>query len=246
MLRLLCVTAHPDDEAGAFGGALALYSSRGVETYVLCLTAGEAASNRGNTRSDEELTATRRAEFAEACRILKVERGEVLSYPDRGLYCAEPFPAARDLARRVRQIRPQVMITFGPEGSFTGHPDHGMAGIFASLAFHWAARTDIFPPEEDAPVHRAQKLYYITGTLTLPGRQAISLPPSTAVIDVGQFVETKIAAFRAHRSQGPLSPQFERFVRGQIAEERYHLAACLTPRSCTHETDLFAGVLDND
>jgi len=246
MLRLLCVTAHPDDEAGAFGGTLLLYASRGVATHVICLTAGEAASNRGQARSNDELSAMRRAEFAESCAILKVTRGEVLSYPDRGLYCAEPFPAARELASRVRQIRPQVMITFGPEGSFTGHPDHGMAGIFASLAFHWAARTDIFLPRDGEPVYRPQKLYYVTGTFSLPDREPVSLPPTTTVIDVAEFVEAKIAAFRAHRSQGPLSPRFERLVRGHIAEERYHLAASATPQSCTHETDLFAGVADDD
>ncbi len=47
MLKLLCVTAHPDDEAGAFGGTLLLYHERGVETSVVCMTAGTAARNRG-------------------------------------------------------------------------------------------------------------------------------------------------------------------------------------------------------
>ena len=55
MLRLLCITAHPDDEAGAFGGILLLYGERGVETSVICLTAGTAAKNRGTARTDEEL-----------------------------------------------------------------------------------------------------------------------------------------------------------------------------------------------
>ncbi len=47
MLKLLCVTAHPDDEAGCFGGVLAKYSEAGVECSVICLTAGERAANRG-------------------------------------------------------------------------------------------------------------------------------------------------------------------------------------------------------
>jgi LmbE family N-acetylglucosaminyl deacetylase len=245
MYRLLCVTAHPDDEAGAFGGTLLLYAGRGVQTYVICLTPGEAASNRGNARSNDELAALRRAEFVESCRILKVTQGDVLNYPDRGLYCTEPFPAARDLARRLRAIRPQVVITFGPEGSFTGHPDHGMAGVFASLAFHWAGRTDIFPPENGMSAYRPQKLYYHTATYTLSDRQPISLPPTTAVIDVGPFMDSKIAAFKAHRSQGPLSPRFERLVRERGVNEVYHLAAHVQPRGCEHETDLFAGVSED-
>ncbi|HVG91815.1 MAG TPA: PIG-L family deacetylase, partial [Alphaproteobacteria bacterium] len=43
MLRLLCFTAHPDDEAGGFGGTLLRYAERGVETHVICLTPGQAA-----------------------------------------------------------------------------------------------------------------------------------------------------------------------------------------------------------
>ena len=166
------------------------------------------------------------------------------------IICASIFAASSAAATTLTPVLHSLNnprgITFGPEGSFTGHPDHGMAGIFASLAFHWAARTDIFLPRDGEPVYRPQKLYYVTGTFSLPDREPVSLPPTTTVIDVAEFVEAKIAAFRAHRSQGPLSPRFERLVRGHIAEERYHLAACATPQSCTQETDLFAGVADDD
>ncbi|MBA3915662.1 MAG: PIG-L family deacetylase, partial [Acidobacteriales bacterium] len=40
MLRLMVITAHPDDEAASFGGTLRTYADRGVETCVLCLTPG--------------------------------------------------------------------------------------------------------------------------------------------------------------------------------------------------------------
>ena len=64
MLRMMVITAHPDDEAGGFGGSLRLYSDRGVETCVLCLTPGQAATYRGGARNDQELAAIRRKEFA--------------------------------------------------------------------------------------------------------------------------------------------------------------------------------------
>ncbi len=54
-LKLMCVVAHPDDECFAFGGALALAADRGIETYVVCLTDGQAAKNRGSAASGEEL-----------------------------------------------------------------------------------------------------------------------------------------------------------------------------------------------
>ena len=67
-LKLMCVTAHPDDECFAFGGALALAADRGIETYVVCLTDGQAATNRGDAASGEELGAMRREEFAALVR----------------------------------------------------------------------------------------------------------------------------------------------------------------------------------
>ena len=85
MIRILGVTAHPDDEAGAFGGSLLLYNSRGAETYVICLTEGQAATNRGTAKSDEELGMLRRAEFEASCRLLRVTGSEMLKYPDGAL-----------------------------------------------------------------------------------------------------------------------------------------------------------------
>ena len=85
MMKLMGITAHPDDEVGAFGGSLLLYHSRGVETHVICLTPGQAATNRGNARSNDELAAIRRAEFAASCKILGVTEAQVLDYPDGGL-----------------------------------------------------------------------------------------------------------------------------------------------------------------
>src|SRR6476646_8912025 len=100
--RLLVVTAHPDDEAGGFGGTLLLCRERGIETYVVCLTPGQAASNRGGAKSDEELSAMRRKEFAAACEILKVNRGIVLDYPDGKLHRIDLYNAVCDLTRFVR------------------------------------------------------------------------------------------------------------------------------------------------
>ena len=78
MLRMMVITAHPDDEAGGFGGSLRLYHDRGVETCVICLTPGQAATHRGGAKSDDELAAKRRQEFAASCEILKVSHGRVL------------------------------------------------------------------------------------------------------------------------------------------------------------------------
>jgi LmbE family N-acetylglucosaminyl deacetylase len=244
MLRLLCVTAHPDDEAGGFGGALLLANQRGIETYVVCLTPGQAATHRGNTRSGEELAAQRRREFQDACRILKITRGEVLDYPDAALDRADFYNVVEDLVLRIRSIRPQVIITLGPEGAITAHPDHSMASLFATMAFHWAGRANRYVEQlaNGLSPHRAQKLYYSTALFTLPDRQPVSLPPATATIEIGDFLETKIAAFKAHTSQAPLFALFENHTRKRGSEELFHLVARSVPSILTRETDLFEGV----
>jgi len=247
MLRLLCITAHPDDEAGAFGGSLLLYAERGVETHILCLTPGQAATHRGTATSDAALAAIRRREFDASCKILNVTHGEVLDYPDAALDRTNFYEVVADLTARVRRIRPHVMLAIGPEGAVTAHPDHSMASLFATMAYHWAGRSNRFTDQlaNGLQPHRTQKLYYGTALFNLPDRQPISLSPVTAVIDIGQArLERKISAFKAHTTQSPLFHLFENHVRLREDKEFFHLAATTVPRTMEHETDLFAGVQD--
>lgn len=247
MLRLLCVTAHPDDEAGNFGGSLALYHDRGIETHVICLTPGQAATNRGGARSDQELATLRRKEFAASCAILKVTHCEVLDYADAHLHRIDLYSVVADLTARIRKIRPQVVASFGPDGGVTGHPDNAMAGVFTSLAFEWAGRTNVFPEQlkDSVKPYLAQKLYYSTAGIVLPNRQPTAPPPSTCVIEIGDYLEIKIKAFQAHSSQSPLFPIFQNTVRQRGTREMFHLVATRTPRQIEQETDLFAGVTED-
>jgi len=249
MFRLLCVTAHPDDEAGAFGGTLLLYHERGVETSVICLTAGTAARNRGTARTDEELATLRRAEFAASCKLLNVSHGEVLDFPDSKLDRTDLYQVVGALARRMREIRPHVVLTFGMDGGLTGHVDHAMAGMFASLAFEWAGRPDRFPEqiEQGLQPHRAQKLYYGTADFVLPDRQPIAPPTVTARIEVGkERFEKKGEAFRLHTTQKPLFERVKKNLgQGLSTLEMCHLVATREPREAKVETDLFEGVTDD-
>jgi len=247
MLRLMCITAHPDDEAAGFGGSLRLSHDRGIETCVVCLTPGQAATHRGSATSDQELAAVRRKEFAAACEILKVSRGIVLDYPDGQLHRQDLYKAVYELTLYIRRFRPHVILTFGPDGSVTGHTDHSMASVFATLAFHWAGRSNRYPDQiaGDITPHRTQKLYYSTTNFTLPDRQPVTLPPATAIIEIGDYLETKIAAFKAHTSQAPLLPMFESHVRQRGHQEMFHLAARVTTGLIEQETDLFAGIKEN-
>jgi len=245
MPRLLCITAHPHDEAGGFGGSLLHYAEKGVETYVICLTPGQAATHRGGARSDDELSAMRRQEFAAACKLLKVKEGTVLNYPDGKLDQQNLYAVVEDLTRRVREIRPDVVMTMGSEGAITAHPDHSMASVYGSLAVHWAGRTNRFVDQlkNGLSPHQTQKLYYATAGFLMPDRQPVSLPPCSAIIELtAQEVDTKIEAFKRHTSQQPLFAFFEETVRRRSKTEQFHLAATARPRKMEMETDLFAGI----
>lgn len=247
MLRMMCVTAHPDDEVANFGGCLQLYAGRGVETCVVCLTPGQAATHRGSAKNDMELAALRRQEFAAACAILKVTHGIVLDYPDGRLHRLEAYKVVFDLTLKIREFRPQVVLTFGAEGGVTGHTDHSMASIFAALAFHWAGRNNRYPDQFSDRIrpHRANKLYHATANFILPDRQPVTPSAATAVIEVTRYLETKLEAFKAHATQAPLFPLFESRMRQYGGQERFHLAASMTSAPAQPETDLFTGIEEN-
>ena len=115
----MCVVAHPDDECFAFGGALALAAERGIETYVICMTDGQAAKNRGVAASGADLGRMRRDEFAASCKVLGVARHELLDYHDGGLINVSVQEAAGHLVERMREFRPDVVLTFGSDGERT-------------------------------------------------------------------------------------------------------------------------------
>lgn len=249
MLRLLCVTAHPDDEAGLFGGTLLLYRQRGVETHVICLTPGEAARHRGGFEGREELATVRRRELATSCAHLEVSHCEVLNLRDAHLDQENLYEVVGELVLRFRQIRPHVVITFGPEGAVTAHTDHGMASIFTTVAFQWAARTNRYPEQLNDSLQpwRAQKLYYGTSAFMQPDRQPVAFPPASAFIHIGEAnLRRKIEAFKKHTTQSPLFEYFETHTRKRGCEERFALAACVTPGEIRRETDLFEGIVDAD
>ena len=244
----MCVTAHPDDEAGNFGGTLRTYHDRGVETCVICLTPGQAATNRGGAKTDQELAQLRRQEFAASCEILKVSKPIILNYPDGQLYRQELNRVVYELALHIRQFRPNVLLTFGGDGGVTGHPDHSMAGVFATLAFHWAGHTNRYADQLHSGLssHRTPKLYHATAEFPLPNRQPITFAPQTTTIDIGEHLETKIAAFKAHKTQAPLWPLFEGRARQRGGRELFHLAASVNGGAVKPEKDLFEGVEDTN
>ena len=248
MFRLMCITAHPDDEAGAFGGSLRTYADRGAETSVVCLTPGQAGSHRGEAANDRELAALRKQEFAASCAILRVARPVIFDYADGQLYRQDLNRVVYELVSQIRQFRPHILVTFGADGGVTGHVDHAMAGVFATLAFQGAGMSNRYTDQLGSGLkpHRTQKLYYITANFVLPGRQPVTFAPASAVIEIKPALEAKVSAFKAHTTQQPLWSMFEEHVRSRAPQEMFHLAAAVKqPPLPVIETDLFAGIAED-
>lgn len=239
-LKLMCVVAHPDDECFCFGGALALAADRGIETYVVCLTDGQAASNRGDAASSGELGKMRRAEFHASCNVLGVTHHELMDYQDKQLEFVDFSSAATRIAEKMQHFKPDVVITFGGDGGLNTHPDHMMVSMLTTAAFHWAGQAKRYPDAEN--LHRAKRLYYLTSNFTLPDRPPVMLMPWTVTLDVRSVRDRKTEAFRQHVSQAPLMEKTRDVFARYGAEEFYALVAVTEPQEMRLGTDLFEGL----
>lgn len=239
-LKLMLVVAHPDDECFAFGGALGLAADRGVETYVVCLTDGQAATHRGEAASGHELGRIRRAEFVASCKVLGVTHNELLDYQDARLEFANFPQTAGRIVERIRRFKPDVVLTFGSDGGPNTHSDHMMVSMFTTAAFHWAGRPNRYP--DLAQPFQAKRLFTLTSNFFLPERQSPYLSPWTVVLDIGSVRERKNEAFRQHASQAPLMERTKELFDKYGGEEFYTLLATETPQPASQMTDLFEGL----
>jgi LmbE family N-acetylglucosaminyl deacetylase len=137
--RLLGIFAHPDDETFCAGGTFARHAEQGAEIMVVSATRGQAGQIRdpavGNRRT---IAAVREAELRLACERLGVTKVRCLDYADGTLADAEPSALADEIAEVIGEFRPDVVITFGPDGGY-GHPDHVAISAVATAACQQAA-----------------------------------------------------------------------------------------------------------
>lgn len=166
-LRLMAVLAHPDDESLGFGGTLAKYAAEGVYTCVVTATRGEAGRFRGLPPGEghpgaEALGRIREAELRAAAAALGVREVSLLGYRDQALDDAEPREATRRIVTHLRRVRPQVVLTFAPDGAY-GHPDHVAICQLTTAAV--VAATDpgfmLDGPDGALASHAVSKLYYL-------------------------------------------------------------------------------------
>ena len=163
-LKLMAILAHPDDESLGTGGILVKYAAEGVVTYLVTATRGE----RGWFGAEEDypgleaLGQVREAELHAAAKVLGLQGVTFLDYRDGELDQADPKEAIAKIVTHLRRIRPQVVITFDPNGAY-GHPDHIAISQFTTAAVVAAADPN-YAGVQAWPPHGVSKLYYRVAT----------------------------------------------------------------------------------
>ena len=240
---LAAVFAHPDDETFAAGAALARYAAEGVRCDLLCATDGDAGrSSDVRVGSREELGRLRRAELHDAARHLGIRRVHTLGRPDGALGAGDADALVGEVVRFLRETRPQVVLTFGPEGAPNAHRDHRAISRAATAAFFLAGLPTACPEQldEGLAVHAPRRLYYASWEPPTEG-SAIGLHavPLTARLDARAWNDAKRAAFELHRTQHALRDKFEAMA--MTRHEAFALAAG-EPQPERIVADLFAGL----
>jgi N-acetyl-1-D-myo-inositol-2-amino-2-deoxy-alpha-D-glucopyranoside deacetylase len=262
---------------------MAHYAAAGVHVTLVTCTLGEEGEIHVPelallaAADADQLGGYRIAELAAACRALGVSDHRFLGgagrYRDSGMmgtpanehprcfWRADLAEAAGELLEVIREVRPQVVVTYDGNG-FYGHPDHIQAHRVAMRACELAAAEDLAPA----------KIYWtaIPKSVLAAGITAFSgssnnpfagldhvddFPFGTpdaeisARIDATEQHEAKTAALRAHASQIPpdswLYSIAGNFGSEFMGVEYYTLAAgegASGDRQSPWESDLFAGL----
>jgi N-acetyl-1-D-myo-inositol-2-amino-2-deoxy-alpha-D-glucopyranoside deacetylase len=291
--RLLLVHAHPDDESISTGASMAKYAASGALVTLVTCTLGEEGEvlvpELAHLAADREdgLGRHRIGELAAAMEALGVRDHRFLGGPgrwrDSGMmdtpandrpncfWRADLDEAVRELVAIMREVRPQVVVTYDENG-FYGHPDHIQANRVTVAAFS-ASGDPAAWPEMGEPWQPA-KLYYTAlpksviqagidyfrdrGDVSFWGPEVtsaddvgIGVPDDevTTSVDAQDQLPAKLAAMRAHATQievdGPFFALADGVARTAFGIEHYTLAAGERGDADGpdgRESDLFSGI----
>jgi len=185
---ILVVVAHPDDAEAFCGGTIARLTRAGNEVTLVVCTNGDRGSHDHRVRPSE-LVSVRRQEEDEACRMLGIKDVIWLGYRDGEL--SHMTDLRERIIRVIRQIQPDILLTFDPWKHYEFHPDHRSVGFTVSEARMLSDLPWICPEftlEGLEPWH-TQEMY-----LFAPEEP-------NYWVDISETLETKISSRMAHHSQ---------------------------------------------
>jgi len=186
----MAIYAHPDDIEFTVAGTVAKWARAGCEVTFVLITSGNAGTHdRKYTR--KSLAREREREERESARILGAARVVFLRHDDCEL--VPTLALRRELVRRIRRHRPEVVLCNDPQALFFGdeyvnHPDHRASGQVALDAVFPCGEMELLWPALGPP-HKVHAVY------------VSSTPAPNTWVDVTETIDAKIAALSAHRSQ---------------------------------------------
>jgi len=175
---ILAIFAHPDDVELSVGGTLLKMKHLGYRTGALDVTHGEMGT-RGTTDARAE-------ESAEAAHILKLDIRENLGLSDGHVFADDA--SRTKLVRVLRRLRPRVILTHQHDDP---HPDHNH---IVQLVRESARLASMYKYDEETGKEK------IDVPMVAHDLFSARVVPSF-VVDISDFLEEKMAAIRAHRSQ---------------------------------------------
>jgi LmbE family N-acetylglucosaminyl deacetylase len=193
--RALVVFAHPDDAEFLCGGTVAKWTGEGTEVRYVCATDGSAGWN-GPDLTRAQISEIREREMREAADVLGVADVTFLRYADGTL---EPnLELRRAITREVRRARPDVIVTFDPSVLWAGrryinHPDHRAVGeaVLAVVACDAPTR-----PQFPELLSQGFEPFEVPRLWLATEGQGVDIR-----VDIGDTLDLKVKALRAHGSQ---------------------------------------------
>lgn len=191
MKSLVCVFAHPDDEAMGPGGSIAKFASE-RDVFLICATKGNGTENE----NPEELGKVRQEELLNSAKILGIKRVELLGFDDGELNNNSYQQLAEKIEEKVREYQSDTLLTFETNG-LTGHLDHIAVSLATSFVFKKLdfVKTLLYYCEAKDIAEEMSKDYFIYMPPGYSGEKV------DLTVDIRDFLEQKKAAIKAHHSQ---------------------------------------------
>lgn len=209
--RVLVVAAHPDDVDFGAGGTIATWTATGIEVAYCLVTDGDAGGFDPDVPR-ERMPSIRRREQRAAADALGVTDVRFLGYPDGRVEVS--LGLRRDLARVIREVRPQRVLVNSPERDWSrihpSHPDHLAVGEATMAAVYPDSRNRFAFPEllrdEGLEPWTVREVWLMGG------------PGGDHVVDVTDVFDRKMTALRRHESQMQDDVDLEGDLRAGLAE----------------------------
>ncbi|WP_425397631.1 PIG-L deacetylase family protein [Aeoliella sp.] len=221
-LTILVVGAHPADVFDQCGGTMAHHVARGDRVYCAVMTTGVRVHDK--VISDdmehavsvpeaeklnammEERSKVKQAEVVKACGILGIRESDVffLGADDAVLLVNEPM--IRKIARLIRTLRPDILLTHLPNENGGYGSAHATTGQIVMYAKSFAGGVD---PGDTNPPHKVTQVFFF-GQGSAAERTHLSSSEggfyNDVFVDITDMAEKKVACFDALESQGYNGP----------------------------------------